>query len=227
MIAAGTVDGALRGISKYIPLKGGLADFFGDGGFFGERLARGFVFDELDGLQEAEAAHLADVGMSFERREGFPERFACGRDSVEKLVGLEAVEDSVACRGGNGMRLIGEAVHEGGAARFERIDDVRSDKDRAERSVPTGDSLSGENNVGLKPPVLAGEWFTSASHARHDFVGDEQDAVAAADLGDACGVAVDGGNGAERGANDWLKDERGYGGGVVGAEKNFEVISTG
>jgi hypothetical protein len=31
-------------------------------------------------------------------------------DAVKQLVGLEIVEDGVACGGGNGMGLIGEAV---------------------------------------------------------------------------------------------------------------------
>ena len=51
VIAARTVDGALRGIGEDVFFEGGLADFFRDGGFLGERFAGGFVFDELDGLQ--------------------------------------------------------------------------------------------------------------------------------------------------------------------------------
>jgi len=127
MVAAGAVDCPLRRVGQDIFFEGGLADFFGDGGFFGERLAGGFVFDEFDGLQEAEAAHLADVGMGFKRGERSVESLACGRYAIEEFVGFEVVEDGVAGGGGNGMRLIGEAVHEGGGTFFEGFDDAGSD----------------------------------------------------------------------------------------------------
>jgi predicted metalloprotease with PDZ domain len=125
------------------------------------------------------------------------------------------------------MRLIGEAVHEGGGAFFEGVDDARSYEDRAEGRVTTGDSLPRENDVGLETPVLAGEGFAGAAHARHDFIGDEEDAVAAADFGDASGVAVDGRRSTERGADDGFEDEGGDGGSIVGTEKDVEVIGAG
>ena len=227
VIATQAVYRTLGGIGEDVFFKGGLADFFGDGGFFRERLARGFVFDEFDGLQEAEAAHLADLGMGFESGEGFAERVASSRDAIEEFMGFEVIEDGVAGCGGDGMRLVGEAVHEGGGAFFEGVNDSRRDEDRAERGVATGDSLPGENDVGLEVPVLAGERFAYAAHAGHDFVGDEENAVAAADFGDAGSVAVDGGRGTERGADDGFEDEGGDGGGVVGTEKNFEIIGAG
>ena len=227
MIAASAVDCALGGIGEDVFFEGGLADFFGDAGFFGERLAGGFVFHELDGLQQAEAAYLADVRMRFERGERFTERVAGGSDAIEKLVGFEVIEDGVACGGGDRMRLIGEAVHEGGCALFEGIDNARSNEDCAEWSVTAGNSLPSENDVGLEAPVLAGEGLAGAAHTGHDFVGDEEDAVAAADFGDAGGVAVDGGNGTEGGADYGLEDEGGDGGGIVGAKKNVEIIGAG
>ena len=131
VIAAGAVDGSLRRIGEDVFLKGGLADFFGDGGFFGEGVAGGFVFDELDGLQQAKAAHLANVRMRFEHRESFAQRFACGRYAIEKFVGFKVIEDGVTGCGGDGMRLIGEAVHEGSGALFEGVDDAGSDEDCA------------------------------------------------------------------------------------------------
>jgi hypothetical protein len=178
-------------------------------------------------LQEAEATHLADVEMGFERRERFVEGFTGGSDAIEKFLGFEVIEDGVAGCGRNGMRLIGEAVHEGGGALFEGIDDAGSDEDRAEGSVTASDSLPGENDVGLETPVLTGEGLAGASHAGHNFVGDEEDAVAAADFGDAGGVAVDGGNGAERAADDGFEDEGGDRGNIVRAEKNVEIIGAG
>ncbi len=162
--------------------------------------------------------------MRFQGRESFAERFAGRCDAIEEFVGFEVIEDGVACGGGNGMGLIGEAVHEGGCALFECVDDAGSGEDSSEGSVTAGDSLPSENNVGLEAPVLAGERFSCAAHAAHDFIGDEEDAVAAADFGDSGGVAIDGGCGSERGADDWFEDEGGDSGGVVGAEKNVEVI---
>jgi hypothetical protein len=90
------------------------------------------------------------------------------------------------------MRLIGEAVHESGGAFFESVDDAGRDEDCPERGVTAGDSLPGENDVRLEAPVLAGKRFSRAAHAGHDFVGDKEDAVAAAHFGDAGGVAVNG-----------------------------------
>ncbi len=75
--------------------------------------------------------------------------------------------------------------------------------------------------------MLAGEGLAGAAHAAHDFVGDEQDAVLAADFGDARGVPLDRGNSPERGADDGFEDERGDGGGIVGLQKNVEVIGAG
>src|SRR5882757_6167569 len=101
--------------------------------------------------------------MGLESGESFAQRFADRCDAIEEFVGFEVIEDGVACGGGNGMGLIGEAVHEGGCALFECVDD-------------------------------------------------------------AGGVAIDGGCGSERGADDWFEDEGGDSGGVARAEKNLEVI---
>lgn len=125
------------------------------------------------------------------------------------------------------MGLIGEAVHEGGCALFESVHDARSDEDCAEGRVTAGDSLSSEDDVGLEIPVLAGERLSRAAHAGHDFIGDEKDAVAAADFGDAGGVAVDGGGGAKRCADYGFEEESGNRRGIVFAEKNIEVIGAG
>ena len=221
VIAARAVYCALGRICEDVSFEGGLADFFGDGGFLGEGLAGGFVFDEFDGLQEPEAADLANVRMGFQARKRFAKSFAGGRDAIEKLVGFEEIEDGVSCGGGDRMRLVGEAVHEGGGAFFEGVDDAGSDEHGAEGSVTAGDSLSREDDVGFEIPVLAGEGLSGAAHAGHDFVADEKDAVAAANFGDAGGVAVDSGDGAKRRADYWLKDEGSDGGGVVGLEKNL------
>ena len=71
VIAAGAVYRALGGIGEDIFFEGGLADFFGDGGFFGERFAGGSVFHEFDRLQEAEKS----VGESIRWKSDSPEAY--------------------------------------------------------------------------------------------------------------------------------------------------------
>ena len=227
VIAARAVYCALGRIGEDVSLESGLTNFLGDGGFLGKRFAGGFIFHEFDGLEQAEAADLAHVGMRFEGGKRFAKSFAGGGDAIEEFVGFEEIKDGVAGSGGDGMRLIGEAVHEGGGAFFEGVDDAGSDEDRAERGVAAGDSLPSEDDIGFEIPVLAGEGFSCAAHAGHDFVGNQQNAVAAADFGDTGGVAVDGGSSSESGADYGFEDEGGDGRGVVGLEKDLEVIGTG
>src|SRR6266849_9383826 len=130
-------------------------------------------------------------------------------DAIEKFLGLEAIEDGVACGGRNWMGLIGEAMLEGAAAAFEGRGNARRNQDGAERRVPTGDSLPYQDEVGLHIPVLNGERFSGTAHAAHDFVGDQENAAAAADFSDASGVAFWRNGGAERRAGDGLEEESG------------------
>src|SRR6266852_1892603 len=144
-------------------------------------------------------------------------------DAIEKFLGLEAIEDGVACGGRNWMGLIGEAMLEGAAAAFEGRGNARRNQDGAERRVPTGDSLPDQDEVGFNIPVLDGEWYSGAAHAAHNFVGDQQNAPAAADFSDALGVAFWRNGGAERCADNGLEEESGCGIGVVAFEKRFQV----
>ena len=61
--------------------------------------------------------------------------------------------------------------------------------------------------------MIEAEPAAGPSEAGHHLVGDEQDAVAAADLGDQRPVAVGRDHGRQRRANDRLGDERGDGAG--------------
>src|SRR5258708_34403393 len=100
--------------------------------------------------------------MRFEGGERFAERFAGGSDAIEKFVGFEVIKDGVARCSGNRMRLIGEAVHEGGGALFEGVDDAGSDEDRAEGRVTAGDPLAREKYVGCEAPVRGGAGLACA-----------------------------------------------------------------
>jgi len=61
VVAAPTVDTALRWLRQDVLLRSGLPDFFRDSGFFREWFARGFVFYKFDTLQKAETPNVADV----------------------------------------------------------------------------------------------------------------------------------------------------------------------
>src|SRR5450432_1225821 len=66
VVAALSIDAALCRIDEDIFLERSLTDYFRDARFLWKWLTGGFVFHEFDGLQQAEAAHLADVGMRFQ-----------------------------------------------------------------------------------------------------------------------------------------------------------------
>ena len=63
MIAAQAVDAALRRISEDVFFQRGMPNTLGDVLRGRKRLARSFVFDELDADQQAEPADVTDVRM--------------------------------------------------------------------------------------------------------------------------------------------------------------------
>ena len=106
------------------------------------------------------------------------------------------------------MRLIGKAVLESAGAALESFDNARRNKNGAERRVAAGNSLPHQDDVGLNIPMLNGERFSGAAHAGHDFIGNQQDFIFAADFRDARDVTIGGHGSAEGGANDRLKNKR-------------------
>src|SRR6202035_4879778 len=125
------------------------------------------------------------------------------------------------------MRLVGETVLEGARAAFECVDNARGYQNRAEGHVATGDSLPDQDNVRLDIPVLDCEGLSGAAHAAHDFVGDEENAVLAANSCYALGVAFGRGGCAESGANYGLEDEGGYARGGIRPQQIVEIVCTG
>src|SRR5882724_3428496 len=122
--------------------------------------------------------------MRLNRSESVAQIFPSRNYTIEKFLRFEIIENSVARGRGNRMSLIRKAVHEGARAAFERLDNARGNEHGAERRVTTGHSLPYQNQVRLYAPVLNGEWFSGASHAGHNFVGDEENAILAADFRD-------------------------------------------
>ena len=227
MVAAGAVDAALNGIGEDAVVHGSGLDFFSDveGGIEGS--AGGFVADEFDAEEKAEAADFADVPMGGERSQRGAEMFGGRLDAREKIVGFEVVEDGIACGGCNGMGLIGEAVFESAGAAREGVGNFGGNENSAKRRVTAGDTLAGENQVGLNAPVLDGEEFASAAEAGHDLVGDEKKAAFAADFGDAGEITVGRDGGAESCADDWLENESSGGGRIGLCEMSLEIAGAG
>lgn len=224
VIAGGAVDAALRGISENASFHRGGVNFFSDGLGWSERRAGGFFADEFDTEQEAESADFANVRMRLQRSERGAESFGGGSYAREEMVRFEVIENGVARSGCDGMGLIRETVLERAGAAFEGLDDARRNENGAERSITTGNSLPGTNEVRLEVPMLDGKGLVGAAYAGHDFVGDKKEAAIAADFGDASGVAFGGNGGAECCADNRFEDESGGGSGIVGGEKRFQII---
>lgn len=75
--------------------------------------------------------------------------------------------------------------------------------------------------------MLDSEWFSSTTHAGHDFVGDEENSMTAADFRDAFCIAVGRNGCSECCADHRFENEGGDGFGVVCREKGFEVFGAG
>src|SRR2546426_3726920 len=209
MITARAVHAALRWIDERILLQASLANLLSDVLFFWKRLARGFVFDEFHAEKQSETAYIADVRMRLKRRQRGAQVFPCGTHALKKFVGFEIVKNSVTRRRRNRMCLIREAVHECAGAAFECFNHTRGNEYRAERRVAAGDSFPDENDVRFDAPVLTSEWFSRAAHAAHNFVGNQENSILAADFRNSRGVTFGRRGGAESGANDRLENKSG------------------
>jgi len=211
VIAALAVDAALHRVRKDTFFQTGLANLFRNAFGLRKRFASGFVFDEFDAEEEAEATDITDMRVRLKRAKRDAEIFYGGSHAIKQLVRFEIVENGVARGGGDRMSLVSEAVNEGAGAAFECRDDARGNENRAERRVSAGDSFPHQNHVRLNVPVLRGKRFSSTAHAGHNFVRDEENSVLAADFRDARGVTFGRQDGAESGTDDWLEDEgRGF-----------------
>src|SRR5579863_7954501 len=107
------------------------------------------------------------------------------------------------------MRLIGKAVLKRAGTAFEGLNNFAGYKHCSERCVSARNPLPYKDHVGLDSPMLDRERLTGSAHAGHDFVGDEEDVVAATDLGDANGIAIWGSRRSQRCTDDRLENEGG------------------
>ena len=79
------------------------------------------------------------------------------------------------------MAGIGEAMEEFAALVEESCDDAIGERHGADRQVARGQALGHRHDVGLEPHGLEAQPVAGAAEAADDFVGNEQDAVFAAD----------------------------------------------
>jgi hypothetical protein len=86
VVAVDSVDAALCGVGEDVLVEGGLADALGYTLFFGERLARGFIFYEFDAEEEAESSDFTDVRMRAERGQFGAKSLCGGLHAFEKFV---------------------------------------------------------------------------------------------------------------------------------------------
>src|SRR5437588_745933 len=104
------------------------------------------------------------------------------------------------------MCLVGEAVLKGAATPLKCFNNPRRYDHSTEWRVTARNSLPDQNNVWLNVPMLDGEGFSGATHAAHDFVGDEQNPAAPANFRNAHRIAIGGNSGTESRAHDRFED---------------------
>ena len=120
---------------------------------------------------------------------------------------LQTVQHGASGGQRDGVSVVGKAVQEG--SRGNSIYDFFGGDDRAQRSVAAGETLGCDQNVGRDVPVFDGEVLSGAAHAGHDFVGDQQDAVAPADFRHLLQISRRRNDRAQRGPADRFEDESG------------------
>src|SRR5712672_3969399 len=148
-----------------------------------ERLAAGAIGDQLDGLEQAAPADIADVPVITEAL-GQPslEVNAEIPDPFEQFLFADNPLHLERRGAGERMREIGMSVLESPRALPDGINDLSACEHRADRLVAAakslGDGLDIRRNTLLFPRVKRAR----AAHAAHHFVEDQQSAVPVADV---------------------------------------------
>ena len=136
---------------------------------------------QLEGQHQAQAARVDDeagvIGRDgLERCESLP---ATRHGVVDEPV-LQQLDGGDGGRTGDGVAAIGGAV----GALAPGFEDLGT-RDHGRERHARGDALGAEQDVRLHAEVLDGPHLARAPRARLDLVGDEQDAVAVAELAQA------------------------------------------
>ena len=158
------------------------------------RLAR-TVGHEFERAEQAAAADIADMGMLAEPRLEATLQEVAHRDDVrEEIVAPDDLLHGERRRRRHRVSHGGVAVLERAGAVGEGVENALRQEDRADRLVAAAEPLGDRHEVGRDPFLRASVERPGASHAAHDFVEDEQDAVAVADRAYALEIISDRGN---------------------------------
>ena len=106
------------------------------------------------------------------------------------------------------MRAICESVQKNAGAAIDRACYFLTRKHSAERRVSTRNTFADKNQIRFHTPVIDCKRSPRAAHSRHDFVGDQKNAVFAANFCDALQISLGRRHRAKRRAADRLKNER-------------------
>src|SRR3954451_3492791 len=158
----------------------------------GEGLLRLLVLDELERVEVAVAAHVADHRVLLEQDlAALPEAAHVLLHASDEVFSLE--DRQVRQRDGAGERMAaeGDPVGEGGLLLGEEgLARPLVRDDGAERRPGRGDALGEGHHVRLDPVARRAEPVAHPAEAADDLVGHEQQAVLVADLAHALEVAV-------------------------------------
>jgi hypothetical protein len=162
----------------------------------------GFHADE-----EAQPSHVADDGIRVQGGgQPFEEHLALGAGPIDQTQLLDPVENGQADGGPDGMMGPGEAVDQPARVGDGVVDGTVGDR-QPERPVARGGAFCRDEQIGAKPEVIRGEPLAGAPEPGHDLVGEDEDPVASAYLGDRFPVAVWRDRRPAGGASDRLGDE--------------------
>src|SRR6266545_2456497 len=154
-----------------------------------EGLAGHLVLDQLDPVEVALAAHVADDRQVQQLLQGGAEAVLVGADVAEQVLALEQLEVGQRHGARHGMAGEGDAVQEGPLALQEGLHQEVPADHPAHRGVPAGQALGEGDDVGLVAVAVGAEPVPEPAEGADDLVGDQQHAVAVADLADPLEVA--------------------------------------
>ncbi len=173
-----------------------------------EWLLAAAIGDELDALEQAASAHVADEGMIAEpllepAREVCPLRAHVGQQIVAAHDPLHRQRR----RAGKRMTHVGVTVLERARAVGDGVENLLLHHEGADWRIAAAQPLRERHQIGAHPLLLAGMQRARAAHAAHHFVENEQHAVAVADVAHALKITRHRGDRAQGGADDGLDDK--------------------
>ena len=147
---------------------------------------------------------------------------ALRRARLDEPLGLEDAQDLARDRRADRRVRVREAVDERPGTADCVVDSAGSGHE-AERPVAGGRALGGDEDVRSDAPVVEPEPAAGPAEPGHDLVGDEQDPMGPADLGDRRPIALRRLHGRERRPDDRFGDKGGDRVGSRGGDQAIEL----